>query len=124
MDVLVLHVPTIPNPCSFAFSCATRVASAKTSIPCVFLPSIAAESFVSCVTTIGSASGAIASPFVVTLMIPWLFPRNCAYMSTSKITLASFSLYPIPRIAFVVVVFSSSIGTIVARVVVIVARRA
>ena len=66
----VLHAPTMPNPCSLAFSFAIRVASANTSIPCVFFPSIAADNFVSCVTFIGSASSAMASPFVVTLMMP------------------------------------------------------
>ena len=38
-------------------------------------------------------------PLVVTLMMPWLFPRSCAYIMTSRSTRVSASSYPYVLIA-------------------------
>ena len=91
MDVDVLFVPQMPKPCALAFSLAISIASWRTTMPAFLPPSRHALSVVSCSRLTGTHAGSLAMPFVVTLMMPWLFPRSCAYIMTSRRTRVSSS---------------------------------
>ena len=91
MDVDVLLVPQMPKPCVLALSIAMSIALWMTTMPAFLFPLRHADSCVSCSTWIGDAAGSRAMPFVVTLMMPWLFPLSCAYIMTSSKTAVSSS---------------------------------
>lgn len=67
------------SPCSRALAMATRVARSMSSIPDAPRPFRRAESFVSCSVAMGLLAPADGgTPWVKTLMTPWLLPRTCA----------------------------------------------
>ena len=80
----MLFVPQMPNPCVLAFSMAMSIALWMTTMPAFLLPLRHADSCVSCSIAMGAHAGSLAMPFVVTLMMPWLFPLSCAYIMTSS----------------------------------------
>jgi hypothetical protein len=89
--VLVLFVPQIPNPCVSAFSAAICIARCNTTMPAFLPPFRLALNIVSCSVVTGTHEGSRAMPLVVTLMMPWLLPRSCAYIMTSRSTCVSAS---------------------------------
>ena len=87
----VLKVPTMPALEVSAFSMAISTARLITTIDIAWCPLSRPPVGVS-ISRVGWPSPLLASPPLVSLMMPWLLSRSCAHIMASRITVASASL--------------------------------